>query len=206
MDLHNERSGNTQMMLKTRRSIGLLSLTILSTCLADCAQVRAQVKPFKISGMGVAPQGFPLPGAAPHPHDIVGQATHLGRHVGVGAVQIDPDFQLTPLGDIYGTFGSAVPFEFIGANGDVLSCHFGRTDFGASVPGTYELIYQGDGTHVAFFVAEFVPSDQCTGKFAGVTGNWTMYAMTDPFVLGSSDSLPYSWFGAGKLTFAKKKK
>jgi hypothetical protein len=56
----------------------------------------------------------------------------------------------------------------------------------------------------AFFVAEFVPvADLCTGRFAGVSGNWVMYAQTEPFLLGSSDPLPYSWHGEGTLTFQK---
>jgi hypothetical protein len=30
-----------------------------------------------------------------------------------------------------------------------------------------------------------------------------MYAYSDPFVLGSSDSVDYSWEGEGQLTFRK---
>ncbi len=54
----------------------------------------------------------------------------------------------------------------------------------------------------ALFVADFVPmSDRCTGRFAGVSGSWLMIARTEPFVLGSTDPVYYSWEGDGSLTF-----
>jgi hypothetical protein len=54
----------------------------------------------------------------------------------------------------------------------------------------------------AAFVAEFVVvPDQSTGKFAGATGSWVMYAYTEPLVLGSDDPIGYWWDGQGKLTF-----
>ncbi len=109
-----------------------------------------------------------------------------------------------PNGDITGTFGSGSPFVFTALNGDQLACYYGRTDFGASKPGTFTLVpvpALGEGVYVAFFVAEFVPYlPECTGRFAGVTGGWVMYAMTDPFVLGSDEPLSYSWVGQGSLT------
>ncbi len=97
-------------------------------------------------------------------------------------------------GGFYGEFGSGDPFVFVAANGDELVCHYGRTDKGASEPGTFELTIVGlTGTECRSsrrtFIAEFVPQPECTGKFAGVTGSWIMYAQTDPFVLGSSDPL-----------------
>jgi hypothetical protein len=58
----------------------------------------------------------------------------------------------------------------------------------------------------AAWIAEFVPvPDQCTGKFSGVTGSCIMYAFSEPFVLGSSDPVDYSWEGEGSLTFKKGK-
>jgi len=95
--------------------------------------------------------------------------------------------------------------EFMTADGDVLSCEYGRTEFGASEPGTFLLAPLpefGPGVYMAFFIAEFVPQpDQCTGKFAGVSGSWVMYAVSEPFVLGSIDPTGYSWEGNGSLTF-----
>ena len=168
--------------------------------------VDAQLKPFKISGAGVAPNGLPFPGDPARPHWIAGNATQLGRHYGEGSVQTDANnFMFHDDGRITGEFGSGSPFVFTGANGDILSCQYGRTAFGASTPGTFEMVPTGDpGMYVAYFIAEFVPvSADCTGKFAGVTGSWVMDAVTEPFLLGSNDPLYYSWEGNGTLNFKK---
>jgi hypothetical protein len=78
---------------------------------------------------------------------------------------------------------------------------YGRTDFRASEPGTLTLVpvpALGQGVYVAFWVAGFVPYlPLCTGKFARVTGGWVMYAMFDPFVLGSDEPIGYGWVGEG---------
>ena len=134
----------------------------------------AQLKPFKISGEGVGPIGLALPGQPARPHWIVGNATHLGRHYGEGSVQTDVNnFVIHGDGRITGEFGSGSPFVFTGANGDILSCQYGRTAFGASTPGTFEMVPTGDpGMYVAYFIAEFVPvSADRTGKFRSVTGS-----------------------------------
>ena len=58
----------------------------------------------------------------------------------------------------------------------------------------------------AAWIAEFVAvPEESTGKFAGVTGSWIMYAFSEPFVLGSDDPVDYSWEGEGSLTFQKGK-
>jgi hypothetical protein len=174
---------------------------------AACPIAHAQAKPFKIKGSGVGPDGLPLPGQAPRPHWIVGEATHLGRHTGEGTVRTDTAVFDPNTGHITGEFGSGSPFTFTGANGDKLVVYYGRTDHGAKKPGTFDLTIVdilADGSLVveAVFVAEFVPvSDQCTGKFAGVTGSWIMVATTGPFILGSDDPIPYSWEGEGTLNF-----
>lgn len=190
-----------------RLKMMVVPLTVLLSLLTiACRDVQAQVKPFKITGEGVGPFGLPLPGQDPRPHGIVGNATHLGKHLGLGSVQTDTANFLSD-GRITGEFGSGSPFVFVGANGDILACEYGRTEFGASTPGTFELVPVvdlGPGIYVAFFVAEFVPVARlCTGKFAGVSGGWTMYAVTEPFQLGSTDPLYYSWQGKGFLEFAK---
>lgn len=168
---------------------------------------QAQVKPFKIKGDGVASLGLPFPGQTARPHTVVGTATHLGRHHGAGSIQTNTVVFDPITGSFTGEFGSGQPFVFTGANGDILSCNYGRTDLGASTPGTFTLIPVGaPGVYMAIFIAEFVPvSDDCTGKFKGVTGSWVMYAATEPFVLGSSDPIQYSWEGSGELTFKKGK-
>jgi hypothetical protein len=48
--------------------------------------------------------------------------------------------------------------------------------------------------------------DDSTGKFAGATGGWVMYAWTtEPFVLGLTDPVFYAWEGEGSLEFVKGK-
>lgn len=137
----------------------------------------------------------------------MGNATHLGKHHGEGWIRTN---SLNPA-DGTGTFGSGSHFVFTGANGDILSCNYGRTDLGASTPGTFALIPVDapNGVYMAIFVAEFVPiSAECTGKFQGVTGSWVMYAVTKPFVIdatGINGPIEYSWEGSGELTFKKGK-
>jgi hypothetical protein len=198
------------MFRKSRLNKVVGPLTALAVVLTlACHKAQAQVKPFKVTGEGVAPFGLPLPGQDARPHSIVGNATHLGRHTGEGTVKTDSAVFDPATGRIIGEFGSGAPFVFTGANGDELVCYYGRTDFGASKPGTFELTILdvlADGSLVveALFIAEFVPQrDECTGMFAGVTGSWVMYATTEPFVLGSDDPINYSWQGQGSLTFEK---
>jgi hypothetical protein len=167
------------------------------------------VKPFKIKGEGVGPLGLPLPGQDPRPHWIVGEATHLGRHDGEGTVRTDTAVVDLAAGVITGEFGGGSPFVFIGANGDRLVTWYGRTDHGASEPGSFTLTILGvtpDGDLIvrALWIAEFVAvPEESTGKFAGVTGSWVMLARSKPFVLGSDDPVAYSWAGEGRLTFPR---
>ena len=186
--------------------------TLLAALALTPAPAGAQVvKPFKITGEGVGPLGLPLPGEKPREHWIVGEATHLGRHYGEGTVQTDSAVIDLAAGVITGEFGSASPFVFIGANGDRLVTWYGRTNHGASETGTFTLTILGvtpDGALIvqALWIAEFVAvPEESTGKFAGVTGSWIMYAFSEPFVLGSDDPVAYSWEGEGSLTFRKGK-
>jgi hypothetical protein len=189
------------------RSIVVFSVCTLALALA-VNSAEAQEKPFKIIGAGVGPHGLPLPGEPARPHWAVGTATDLGWYYGDGEVETDSAAP-QPDGTITGTFGSPVPFVFTGADGDRLVCYYGNTDQGASTPGTFVLTIldvQADGSLVveAAWIAEFVPvSAACTGKFAGVTGSWVMYAYSEPFVLGSSDPVAYWWEGQGTLNFRK---
>lgn len=200
-------------MIRTPRCTSVVSslVMLLVGLVLASPQTRAQVvKPFKISGEGVGPLGLPLPGQPPRPHWAAGQATQLGEYDGLGEVETDSaSFQ--PEGTITGEFGSGSPFVFTGANGDHLVCWYGRTDHGASKPGTFVLTILdvlADGSLVveAAWIAEFVPVPEAsTGKFAGVTGSWVMYAYSEPFVLGSDDPVGYSWEGEGTLTFQQGK-
>lgn len=170
----------------------------------------AQEKAFKITGAGVGTEGLPLPGQDPRPHWIVGHATHLGLHYGEGTVRTDSAGPSPTPGTITGEFGSGDPFVFYAANGDKLVTYYGRTDKGAGTPGTFTLTVVGateDGQPIveAAWVAEFVVQpNESTGRFAGATGSWVMYAYSEPFVLASSDPVYYWWEGEGRLTFQKK--
>jgi hypothetical protein len=185
--------------------IRTLRYAILAVCVfaivAVPRQAEAQTTPFWINGGGYGPKGLPLPGQPPRLHWATGWGTGLGFYMGVGEVQTDTaTFHAN--GDITGEFGSPVAFRFVGSSGDVLACYYGNTDFGAKHPGTFELIPVGIGVFIAHFVAEFVPYlPECTGKFAGVSGSWTMFAWTEPFVLGSTEPVAYRWDGFGRLTF-----
>lgn len=189
-----------------RRNWKIVELIAIAAVLVmACGTTHAQVKPFKIVGAGLGTEGIPLPGAPSRPHWAAGTATHLGKYYGDGRVQTDTNnLAFHGDGSITGEFGSAVPFVFAGADGDELACHYGRTAFGAAEPGTFLLAPLGGGVYMAFWIAEFVPvAEECTGKFAGVSGSWIMYARSEPFVLGASDPVAYSWQGQGSLTFAK---
>ncbi len=190
----------------SRKSI-LVAFAVCGLALAMAEnRVGAQTEYFKITGGGEGPTGLPLPGEPARSHWSVGVGTHLGKYSGEGYVETETA-TFNPDGTITGEFGSAGPYLFTGADGDVLACYYGQTAYGASTPGTFELVplpELGEGVYMAYFVADFVPyAPACTGKFAGVRGGWTMYAVSAPFVLGSSEPLAYWWGGEGTLTFTR---
>jgi hypothetical protein len=181
----------------------------LATLALAGSTAAAQEKAFKITGVGVGTEGLPQPTEAPRPHWVVGGATHLGLHYGEGTVRTDSAAFDPSTGKIAGEFGSGDPFVFYGVGGDKLVTYYGRTDKGATTPGTFELTILGateDGQPIveAAWIAEFVVQPESTGRFAGATGSWVMYAYSEPFVLGSSDPVAYWWEGEGRLTFRKK--
>jgi hypothetical protein len=176
-----------------------LAAFALVLALGQC-QAQAQVKPFKVTGGGIATEGLPLTPMTPAPHWAAGEATELGRYYGEGAFQV---LQFT--GPTTAEFDSAEPFVFVGANGDRLAFTYGDPANGAAGPGQVELFPAGNGTVVAVFVAEFNPVPELsTGRFARVVGGgFIMTAVTEPFVLGATDPVGYTWSGAGTLEFRK---
>lgn len=200
-------------MIRFSRSYFIRFLLALSlpVLVAAVSPAQAQIKPFRVIGAGGAPEGLPLPGQSPRPHWEIGVATQLGLHCGEGTVQTDSAVIDLEHGVITGEFGSGSPFVFTGANGDQLVTWYGRVDHGASQPGTFTLTILdmlSDGSLVveAAWIAEFVAQpDVSTGKFAGVTGSWIMYAYSAPFVLGSSDPAAYWWEGEGTLRFQRRR-
>jgi hypothetical protein len=182
---------------------------VVAVMMLATGSAQAQVKPFKITGGGIAPLGLPLPGEElGRQHLSVGTATHLGKYTGDGNVATDSAVLNPDTGKIEGEFGSGTPYVFTAANGDKLVCVYGRTtgEHPAAEPGTFELTIieptAGGLVVTAAFVAEFVVQpESCTGRFEGVTGSWIMYAFTEPFLLGSSEPIAYTWHGEGELTF-----
>ena len=127
------------------------TLLTITCVLLGAASADARVKPFKVTGAGIA-EYVPLPGDAPASHLAVGNATHLGNYCGDGAV-----FANAFTGPTTASFFSAVPFIFTSANGDDLAFHYGRVDFGAEEIGEVELFPAEGGKVVAVFTAEFNP-------------------------------------------------
>src|SRR5262249_23262551 len=130
--------------LRTRRSIMIrtarlhtviVPLIALAASLAlTSTRAEAQVKPFKISGGGPAPDGISLIRGTPAPHSATGNATELGNYTGEGFFQI-LDFT-SPL---TAEFSSAPNFVFVAANGDHLTMTYGDTNNGAKQPGQVTL-------------------------------------------------------------------
>jgi hypothetical protein len=186
------------------------AVTVLATVVAlvwAAAPADAQVtKPFKVTGGGIAPEGLRPPGEVTT-HLIDGTATHLGRHTGEGNFDIY-SLDFTSASTLGGTFGSHDPCTFVAANGDKLVCYYGREDKGADDVGTVQITIldiTAEGILVeAFFVAQFVIQPESTGRFAGASGSWIMYAQTEPFILGSEDPAAYWWEGEGEVTVQRR--
>src|SRR4051812_25603427 len=154
-------------MWTRNRWVGALAALVVALAVGGTAQ--AQTKPFKVVGAGVGPVGLPLPGQDPRPHWAIGTATGLGKYYGEGTVEtLTADFD-PATGIFTGTFGSGSPFEFEGANGDVLACdygHFDKANGQKKKVGTFTLKPTGEpGEYVAFWVADFPPTADSTGKF-----------------------------------------
>lgn len=184
--------------------VGMVAVIGMAT-LASAAKPTVVSNPFKITGGGVAPNGLRPPGEVTT-HLIDGTATHLGHHTGEGSFDI---YTLVPTSasTLEGTFGSHDPCVFVAANGDELVCYYGREDKGADDVGTLEITIlditdEGPLVEVRF-IAQFVVQPESTGRFAGASGSWIMYAQTEPFILGSDDPTNYTWEGEGTLTLPK---
>ncbi len=152
----------------------------------NCQTAEAQIKPFKIKGGGSALEGLSVIGAE-SPYSATGTATHLGKYSGTGVAMVTGP----------GTFTGA--FDFVAANGDVLSCEH---------PGTFAVYPDGHGRLYAIFDAIFTPTSASTGKFANVGGNFRMIAITESFDFLDTATTPFDfkWHGEGSLEFAKNKK
>lgn len=191
------------MSLTTRRFMAGM-LAVAASFFAT-GETQAQVsRIFWITGTGSGPQGLPLPGQEPRFHDVYGDSNILGPHYGEGTVRtISADPYAVP-GKIVGKFGSGSPFRFTNVAGETLACEYGQQPNGKGF-GEFELTILGfteEGGLIvkALWLADFVVQPNlCTGQFRGTTGSWRMTAISEPFVLGSSDPVGYSWEGSGIL-------
>ena len=158
---------------------------------------QAQTKPFQVVGAGVGPEGLPLPGQDPRPHWAVEHATQLGKYYGEGSVEtltadLDPD-----TGIFTGTFQSGSPFEFEGANGDVLACDYGHFDkaTGDDKVGTFTLMPTGEpGEYVAFWIADFARRPGAPASSAGSPAG----GPCTPSPSRSSSAVPTRWPTRGR--------
>jgi hypothetical protein len=190
-------------MIRNVRLNKIAPLAALVAVLTLACRVDAQVKPFKVTGGGPAPDGISIFGGD-SPHSATGNATLLGKYSGNGvanSLSFDPE-------TLSGTFDGF--FIFVAANGDKLAMTYGNPDNGAEQVGTYQLIPVGGGMVQAVFLAEFNPIPSlCTGRFANVVdGSLIMLAVSEPFALvldedGYSPPFNYTWQGSGWLEFDK---
>jgi hypothetical protein len=190
------------------RNARFVTLAVCTFALAFAQnQAQAQVKPLKITGGGLAPEGIQLIPGTPGPHWAVGTATELGKYYGEGFFQILDYTSPLTADPVTAEFSSAPEFVFTAANGDKLAMTYGVVGNGAQGPGQVTLYPAADGSFTAVFVAEFnpVPADS-TGRFAKVTeGSLIMIAISEPFFITGATTTPfeYTWSGEGTLTFKK---
>lgn len=193
-------------MIRSSRLHAIVAPTIALVAILTLASPRAeaQVKPFKVTGGGFAPDGLSLIPGVPAFHDATGQATELGEYSGEGMFTL---IRFTSQSNA--EFSSAPDFAFTAANGDRLVFTYGDVGNGAEQPGEVTLYPLSNGSVVAVFVAEFNPVPaKCTGRFAKVTGgSFIMVAISGPFFLLPTHTTPfaYSWRGEGTLTFNRGK-
>lgn len=164
----------------------------------------AQKEPFKVTGGGEAPGGLSVFGDD-SPFNVSGTATHLGKYSGDEGIAIVTSIDE----DLSGTFKGS--FVFVAANGDRLVCAFGDTEKGAESDGIFFAVPAGAGLSIVF-CAEFIPiTSECTGRFEGVIGSFTLLAMTESFdptpdpCTGFTPAFDFTWEGDGWLEFDRGK-
>lgn len=185
-------------------AMAVRTLTAAVLLLLTCHTAQAQVKPFKVTGSGPAPDGLSVFGFDSR-HSATGKATHLGNYSGNGIANV----LSVNFGTGSGTFKGS--YTFVAANGDELAMTYGDTDNGADEVGEFQLFPNGDGRVYVVFIAEFNPIPAlCTGRFQSVVdGSFIMVAVTEPFALdfdddGFSPPFNYSWSGQGWIEFRKR--
>ena len=176
-----------------KHSISILAGLCLFLVALAPRVAEAQAKPFKITGGGIAADGFPTTLDTPAPHNATGNATELGEYSAEGFFQVDK------LNGLEGDFSSSVPCVFIAANGDEIQFDYA---------GTVELFTEDGMTFTAVFTATFTPvltPGANTGRFTKVVGgSFVMVATSAPFMFGEPN-VAYTWEGDGSLEFKEGK-
>ena len=196
-------------MIRTSRLnavvVPLIALVAVLTLAFPRAE--AQFKPFKVKGVGNAPEGLSLIPFDANPYTFTGTATHLGKYSGFGIAYVTTDDPgpLPPGAAFNGSFSGG--YVFVAANGDRLVCKH---------PGTFAVYPDGEGRFYAIFDAIFTPDSltigattyQSTGKFTNVAGSFGMTATTGSFDIDFGNAVTsafdVSWVGEGSLDFPKK--
>jgi len=193
------------MVRTSRLSAVVFPLIALVTLFALTPQrAEAQIKPFKVTGSGNAPEGLSLNLGNASPYTMSGTATHLGKYSGFGIAYVTA-FDSGPFLDgaaLSGSFSGG--FVFVAANGDRLVCEH---------PGTFAVYPDGEGRWYAIFDAIFTPTSltidgttyESTGRFLDVDGGFRMIATTESFDIDLENfvtsEFDLSWVGDGWLDF-----
>lgn len=195
------------MVRTSRLGAVVFPLVALVAIIALAPQrAQAQIKPFKVTGEGHAPEGLSLIPFDASPYTMSGTATHLGKYSGFGIAYVTA-FDPVPVVDgavISGSFSGG--FVFVAANGDTLVCEH---------PGTFAVYPDGEGRLYAIFDAIFSPAIltigettyESTGRFWDANGGFRMIATTESFDLDLANlvtsDFDLSWVGNGWLDFPK---
>ncbi len=194
-------------MLKLQSTTRWLAGLVFIGLLAATGTSEAQVKPFKVKGVGNAPEGLSLIPFDASPYTMSGTATHLGKYSGFGIAYVTTDDPgPLPTGAVFnGSFSGG--FVFVAANGQRLVCEH---------PGTFAVYPDGEGRLYAVFDAIFTPASltigettyESTGRFRNLDGSFRMIATTESFDIDfenfTTSEFDLSWAGEGSLDFPKK--
>lgn len=166
------------------RQISVLAVAAVTMLAVSNSHVDAQDVPF----LGFGSNGMYDPASGDF--YATGQATHLGRLIGIGNVQSEGDLFPAPGVFFEGTFaGSQV---FIGANGDLLE---------ADLHGDVLLVFTEDGLVTGTWTVSWDITGG-TGRFEGVTGATSGEAINPPFD-PFAPTWPFDWHAEGMIDLAK---
>jgi hypothetical protein len=91
--------------------------------------------------------------------------------------------------------------RYFGACPNELICYYGREGKGADDIDIFEMTIRDIRNEGLLIGAVFIVRPESTSRLTLATGSWMMYALTEPFILGSDEPAAYWWEGKGKVTF-----